>query len=211
MNFMYDIEAIALQYGYYPSSHHQLADCRVMFLDVGYLHASVFEVEYKRDQPFKILYCGNSTKVGGKIVDQILIEYVLQILKKDYDIDEQLIFNSPRDKAAIQSACEKAKTYFCTEGTHSTNISFSLQCDDEQDISIDIHYDEFLSLCSKHSIFETITSLCENCLTQCEGADYIILEGSSSRFYEVIRSLNRLIPLLSLKTTPRIKWLVFKD
>ena len=207
---MYDIEAIALQYGYYPSSHHQLADCRVMFLDVGYLHASVFEVEYKRDQPFKILYCGNSTKVGGKIVDQILIEYVLQILKKDYDIDEQLIFNSPRDKAAIQSACEKAKTYFCTEGAHSTNISFSLQCDDEQDISIDIHYDEFLSLCSKHSIFETITSLCENCLTQCEGADYIILEGSSSRFYEVTRLLNQLIPSLSLKTTPRIKLFLLK-
>lgn len=207
MHFIYDTEAIALQYGYYSYIHNVLPDCRVMFLDVGYLHTSVFEVEYKQGSPFNILYCGNSTKCGGKVIDEVLVEHVMQILKTQYKIDEHTILNSPRDIIAIQNACEKAKWSFSTE-VQEANISLSLTCCKDQDIWIDLPYETFLKLCSKVSIFETIRSLCQNCLTACEGADIILLEGSSSRFQEITHTINQIISSTTFKRTPRMKLVI---
>lgn len=176
-----------------------------MFVDVGYSHASVFEVSYEPNEPFRILYCTNSTSCGGKFIDESFVKYMIQRLKTDYGIEETDILKDPRDPTAVYRACEKSKSLFSTEGLHSATVSMSLQCYDSQEIFIDVPSKDFNDICSQSKFYETIIRMCRDCLTECDGADFILFEGSSSRFYEISRRISQMISQSSYKVISKLR------
>lgn len=176
-----------------------------MFVDVGYSHGTVFEVSYKDGEPFNVLYCTNSTSCGGKFIDECFVQYLFERLKNDYGIEEADILKDPRDPTAIHLACEKSKSLFSTEGLHSATVSMSLQCYDGQEIFIDVPSKDFNEICSQSKFYETIIMMCRDCLAECDGADYILFEGSSSRFYEISKRISQMISQSSYKVMPKLR------
>ena len=181
VKYIYDVEAITLEYGYYNWIHGDLKNSKVVFIDIGYTHVNIFGVSYEQDKPFKIEYCFNSTSYGGKFVDEAFVEYVVHRLKEEYNIDECTLMDNPRDKLTIFNSCSEAKFLFSTDSVDAITLSFALYCYGDDDITIDITLDEFKHICRKTRIQKVICNMFERCIKECGDVQSILFEGSLSR------------------------------
>lgn len=183
IEYIYDVEAIALEYGYYNSIHGDLKNSKVIFIDIGYTHINIFGVNYQQNKPFKIEYCFNSTSYGGKFIDEAFVEFVVHRLKKEYDIDESSLMDCPRDKLTIFNSCSEAKFLFSAKTVDLITLSFNLYCYGDDDVTIDITLDEFKQICRKTHIQKVTCNMLERCIKECGDVQSILFEGSLSRLY----------------------------
>ena len=193
---VFDIEAIALQYGFYNSLRDAISQEQyVMFVDVGYSHGSVFCAHFDgSDVTFP--FCCVTESCSGRVFDQILTEIVETELEKQ-GVPRAWIHGNPRVKSSIRSSCEKSKCILSSEGAERVTIQVrGIRSDCE--VSVEVTRDAWNRQCAKYRVFEVLQTMCEKCLfvrvcwwchgQEVDGVDCVILEGSSAR-YNTIRAL----------------------
>ena len=193
---VFDIEAIALQYGFYNSLRDAFSQEQyVMFVDVGYSHGSVFCAHFDgSDVTFP--FCCVTESCSGRVLDQILTEIVETELEKQ-GVPRAWIHGNPRVKSSIRSSCEKSKCILSSEGAERVTIQVrGVRSDCE--VSVEVTRDAWNRQCAKYRVFEVLQTMCEKCLFVCvcwwchgqevDGVDCVILEGSSAR-YNTIRAM----------------------
>ena len=198
---VFDIEAIALQYGFYDSLQGAFAqEQHVMFVDVGYSHGCVFCARFDgSDVTFP--FCCVTESCSGRVFDQILTEIVETELERQ-GIPRDLIHGNPRVKSSIRSSCEKSKCILSSEGAERVTIQVhGVRSDGE--VSVVVTRSMWDRQCAEHRVFQVLQTMCEKCLFVClclschvqemNGVDYVILEGSSSRYNEIRAMLEGLL------------------
>lgn len=113
--------ATSLTYGYENDNLLNKQDARyVLFIDMGYIITSITVVKYTKGK-CKILSNSSSTKLGGRMIDKIILdEFQKEILEKNsvniYDQFEQYV--------KVRNAAIKAKEQLANEGIDSVAILF---------------------------------------------------------------------------------------
>ena len=140
--FLFDIKAIAYQYNYYNLTRNGLTTTRrILFVDVGYSHSSVFCAEYSRSR-VSFPFCCYSESCCGRLFDRILTELVEEKLQPD---EVREIRGRPQVMAAIRSSCEKSKYILSSEG-------------------VEITKDDWDRRCQRYGVFHVLEMMCRDCL-----------------------------------------------
>lgn len=194
VSFVSDIEAIAMEIGYYDFIKNKLEERKTLFVDIGYTHINVFTCQYKQSKQdhFKILYCSNTTRHGAKAIDEFLTKLVVQKISRKYRISEADIMKDPRDKLTIWNACAAEKLLFTASSVKAITISCSLFCKDEEELFIEVSNDEFNRLCKDCQIVDVVKNMIQQNFYFCGEVQTILLEGSMSRlcvFSECIKQV----------------------
>lgn len=113
--------ATSLTYGYENNNLLNKQDSRyVLFIDMGYIITSITVVKYTKGK-CKILSNSSSTKLGGRMIDKIILdEFQKEILEK-YTVN---IYNDFEQYVKVRNAAIKAKEQLSDEGIDSVPILF---------------------------------------------------------------------------------------
>ena len=136
---MYDVDAIALQYGFY-NHFNKKEENRVVFVEIGYLHATVFAVHYHHEG-MRLLYCQPVEGCSGRDFDHVMVDLVYEKLQPELErlgLSERML--SPRDRMSIFAGCEKVKPYFGEKGLTELDVKVSIQ---SHDLAIPLTRQEF--------------------------------------------------------------------
>ena len=215
-HYIYDIDAIALQYGFY-NFHHTKEESCVMFVEIGYLHATVFVVQY-HSGGIRVLYCQPVEGCSGRDFDKILTNMVYERITQDKKIDEKDF--RPRDRMAILSQCEKTKQFLGVNGLPDHDLKCTSH---SRDVVVHFTTSQFNE--EAEPIMKRLKKACMKCLLAMHkqyreelkteaaqpGTDSIIalpqppsppkrrpistivLEGSSSRFLCVANAMRQVV------------------
>ena len=208
---MYDIDAIALQYGFYNLYHSQEESC-VMFVEIGYLHATVFVVQYHGND-IRILYCQPIEGCSGRDFDKKLTDMVYERLSQNDKITISEDKFTPRDRMSILSQCEKVKPFLGVNGLPDHDIKVTIH---SRDVTVNFTTAQFNA--QAEPIMRCLKKACKNCLRvmyqqyqdELKEADKpdivspipkpklkpittIVLEGSSARFQCVMNAMRQVV------------------
>ena len=158
--FLFDIEAIAYQYNYYNLTRNGLTTTRrILFVDVGYSHSSVFCAEYSRSR-VSFPFCCYSESCCGRLFDRILTELVEEKLQPD---EVREIRSRPQVMAAIRSNCEKSKYILSSEGVEDISI-FVPGWSKRKEQMVEITKDDWDRRCQRYGVFHVLEMMCRDCL-----------------------------------------------
>lgn len=199
VNFIPDFLASALSFGYYnnPSYYDRPnINTLVLILDMGYLSFSATLIGYKLDNCDIISHYSN-THIGGRVIDEILINYISNLIKDKYNTDP---LKNPKLYLKIKQSVISCKEKLSATGASSVlltvddiksekNKNINSENDDDDD---DDTFETVLDivtlnmLIDKNKILESIHSVIEKTFEagfvsneQKSNIEFVMLGGSN--------------------------------
>eukprot|EP01038_Epipyxis_sp_PR26KG_P006796 gene6796-9309_t len=199
--------AIALSYGIFKSAKQLFSvtdPVHIMFIDLGYTGYCVTIVDFIQEN-MKVLSTVCSREIGGRIFDDIIIEFMAEAFEKKTKIN---VRGNIKALLKLQAGAEKAKKTLSPAGVNEANISVECLADDH-DLNVILTREEFESrAASAVALLEgpILQALNEANLTK-EQIHEIEIVGGSSRVNLVKKRLGEVLGLdptalnYGLKTT----------
>lgn len=139
LRLMNEITASALGYGITKTDLPETSPRNVIICDIGHSCYSVAAVSYLKGQ-LTVLGTAYDNKVGGRYIDEALVNHFAEVFKDKYKID---ILSSPKATFRLRTGCEKLKKILSANSQAPLNIESIM---DDKDVSALMKRDEFESL-----------------------------------------------------------------
>ena len=129
-----------------------------MFVDIGYLHATIFVAQY-HSGGIRILYCQPLEGCSGRDFDKVLTDMVYEQILQENKIDINEEEFRPRDRMSILSQCEKTKQFLGVNGLPDHDLKCSIH---SRDVTVHFTTSQFNE--KAEPIMKHLKKACKNCL-----------------------------------------------
>ncbi|KAI9292057.1 heat shock protein 70 [Neoconidiobolus thromboides FSU 785] len=139
LRIMNEITASALGYGITKTDLPETEPRNVIIVDVGHSSYSVAAVSYIKGQ-LNVKATAYDNKVGGRYIDELLVNHFAQVFKEKYKID---ILSNPKATFRLRTGVEKLKKVLSANSQAPLNIESIME---DRDVSALMKREEFEEL-----------------------------------------------------------------
>ena len=179
-------EPTAAALSYYFKNDDE-SDCYSLVYDLG---GGTFDVSIlkKTSSNIDIICVDGDTQIGGKDFDNLIIDYVCEHLKKEYNYDAK---QNRRDMRRLQNTCEAAKVELST--LEETSVILHGFVPDNRVVEVELTRKDFELKAS--TLIKRTINIVDRCLKSSEISKNeirdVILAGGSSRIPRIQEELSR--------------------
>lgn len=139
LRLMNEVSASALGYGITKTDLPESDPRNVILIDIGHSSYNVAAVSYLKGQ-LTIKATAFDNKVGGRYIDELLVNHFAQVFKEKYNLD---ILSNAKATFRLRTGCEKLKKILSANSQAPLNIESIMN---DKDVSAMMNREEFESL-----------------------------------------------------------------